>query len=237
MFLNEWGGGQRVEGEEEIASQRGRFSKFNSEGGGVMRDHLGVEYPRLEDSYALDTKDKASREGPLTQNTVTEDALERPKTMDPMAKTRNIHTKDNRGDNHENLRKRAVVRENNKRRQQYAKPGIENPIEQKTKKEKKMQEAGPKNKRKSKKQSNNDLAKERLQLRFEVKQLKEQGAKLKKAIKRANKRNLKGKTHSKDTEGCNDKLAAFTSLVIGLAPNVIKQVGKFLFSPITHSFR
>ena len=195
-----------------------------------MRDHLGVEYPRLEDSYALDTKDKASAgEGPLTQNTVTEDALERPKTMDPMAKTRNIHTKDNRGDNHENLRKRAVVRENNKRRQQYAKPGIENPIEQKTKKEKKMQEAGPKNKRKSKKQSNNDLAKERLQLRFEVKQLKEQGAKLKKAIKRANKRNLKGKTHSKDTECCNDKWAAYTSSVIGLAPNVIKQVGKFFF--------
>ena len=35
--------------------------------------------------------------------------------------------------------------------------------------------------------------------------------------------------NSRDTECCNDKWAAYTSLIIGLAPNVIKQVGKFFF--------
>ena len=35
--------------------------------------------------------------------------------------------------------------------------------------------------------------------------------------------------NSRDTECCNDKWAAYTSLIIGLAPNVIKQVGNFFF--------
>ena len=55
-----------------------------------------------------------------------------------------------------------------------------------------------------------------------------------KEIKRANKRKchgkeLKGNENSRDIE-CIDKWANYTSLALGLAPTVIKQVGKFSFS-------
>ena len=102
------------------------------------------------------------------------------------------------------------------------------------KKTKKQQKTGPKKKSRSQMCDTKCLEKKRLQLKAKVEKLKKQRSKIRKEINSLNKRKchekeLNGKETSRDTECCNDKWANYTSLVIGLAPNVIKQVGKFIF--------
>ena len=82
------------------------------------------------------------------------------------------------------------------------------------------------------------LEKKRLQLKAKVDKLKEHRSKIRQEIKSSNKRKfhgkeLNGKETSRDTECCNDKWANYTSLVIGLAPYVIKQVNSILVSDRT----
>ena len=84
---------------------------------------------------------------------------------------------------------------------------------------------------------NKYLEKKRLQLKVKAAKLKE----MKRSIKSAQQKKCPGKEvqkkeisssigeNSRNTEGCNDKWAAYTSVVIGQAPNVIKQVDKYFF--------
>ena len=78
------------------------------------------------------------------------------------------------------------------------------------------------------------LEKKILQLKAKVDKLKKQRSKIQKEINSLNKRKchgkeLKGKETSRATECCNDKWANYTSVGLGLAPNVIKQVIKLHF--------
>ena len=102
------------------------------------------------------------------------------------------------------------------------------------KKTKKQQKTGPKKKSRSQMCDNKCLEKKRLQLKAKVEKLKKQRSKIRKEIKSLNKRKfhgkeLKGKETSRATECCNDKWANYTSVGLGLAPNVIKQVIKLHF--------
>ena len=88
---------------------------------------------------------------------------------------------------------------------------------------------------------NKYLEKKRLQLKEKAAELKEQRSEIKRTIKRAKQKKCPGKEvqkkeinsgiggNSTNTEGCNDKWAAYTSVGIGQAPNVIKQVEKYFF--------
>ena len=86
-----------------------------------------------------------------------------------------------------------------------------------------------------------------LRLKAKVEKLREQRLKMIKEVKRANKRKCPGKDaqekaigtisgETRDTE-CNDKWAAFTSVGLGLASTVIKQVGKLHFCQIMTQFQ
>ena len=115
------------------------------------------------------------------------------------------------------------------------------------KKTKKLQKTQPKIYSKSQMCDKKYLEKKRLRLKVKAAKLKEQRSQIKKVKERANNRKFKGKyvrekeirtssgENSRDTE-CIDKWAAYTNVGLGLAPNVIKQVTKFLFKS-SHSFR
>ena len=101
----------------------------------------------------------------------------------------------------------------------------------------KFKQVGMKNGRKS------DLAKENVNLGEEIKDLKRQNKNMMKEIencknrKRPNKsKESKGKRiksgnvrKCKNTEGCNEKWATFSSAAIGPAATIIKQVGELFY--------
>ena len=158
---------------------------------------------------------------------------------------------------HEKLRKRDVE-DKKKKRGQLTKLGIPKPLvgeigatkEDKqrkgkhAKKTKKLQKTQQKINSRSKMCDKKYLEKKRLHLKVKAAKLKEQRSQIKKEKERANNKKCKGKDvrekeirtssggNSRDTE-CIDKWAAYTNVGLGLAPNVIKQVGKFLFQIIT----
>ena len=193
----------------------------------------------LEETQAVNSQERAVRENHLDENEMLETKAE-------MRGDEQLAQKDN----HEKLRKRGFEDGKKKRKPGVPKPDVADEIGAKKKKRKrkgkhakktkKQQKTGPKKKSKIQMCDNKYLEKKRLQLKVKAAKLKEQSSRMKKE-KRANKRKFHGKElkrkenracscgTSRDTE-CIDKWAAFTSVGLGLAPTVIKQVGKFSFS-------
>ena len=212
VLVDEWGGWHRVKGdekEEEVPSSLG-------------------------EAQAVHSQERAVRENQLAENKMFETKAE-------------MRGAEQQKDNHEKLRKRGVEDGKSKKR-----PGIPKRIAdvigakkkkgkhaiakkgkgKDAKKTKKQQKTGPKKKSRSQMCDTKCLEKKRLQLKAKVEKLKKQRSKIRKEIKSSKKfhgKEHKGKETSRDTECCNDKWAAYTSLGLGLAPNVIKQVGKFFF--------
>ena len=202
VLVDEWGGGHLVKGdekEEEVPSSLGEAQ--------ADREN------QLDENQMFETKEEMRGDGELIQK--------------------------------EKLRKRGAEDGKSKKR-----PGIPKPIAdvigakkkknkrkgkgKDAKKTKKQQKTGPKKKSRSQMCDTKCLEKKRLQLKAKVDKLKKQRSKIRKEIKSLNKRKfhgkeLKGKETSRATECCNDKWANYTSVGLGLAPNVIKQVIKLHF--------
>ena len=139
------------------------------------------------------------------------------------------------------------------RRRQFVKPGLPKPVAEEGKeKPKKYQRKGKMARnvgQQVKRKSSKILEKEKTQLKREISKLKEERDKIKKEIKRAKqkKRVIKskeketncGRASSRDIEvpgsrdsECDESWAAFTSVGLAQAPNVIKQVENiFQMSP------
>ena len=129
-------------------------------------------------------------------------------------------------ENHGNLRKRGFEADEIKTREVKRRKSVNSNSETKErKKAKKLRKVRGKGKRKSSKKY---LEKEILELKLEIAKLKAQSEK---KIKRAKnrKRVIKGQGKEiRDTE-CSEKWATFTSVSLGPAPIVIKQVDKYLY--------
>ena len=207
VLVDEWGGGHRVkvdEKEEEVPSS--------------LRE----------------TQGRAVRENELAENEML-------KTKAEMTGDEQLAQKDK----HEKLSKRGV--EDGKKKpgtskhvadEIRAKKEKEKKKEKHAKKTKESPKTWPKLKSKSQMCDNKYLEKKRLKLKVKAAKLKEQRSKMRKAMQSAkNKRKCSGKEvqekaishggNSRDTECCNNKWAAYTSLGLGLAPVVIKQVDNF----------
>ena len=199
VLVDEWGGGHLVKGDEKEE-----------------------EVPSsLGEARAFNSQERAVRENHLDENKMLETKAE-------------MRGAEQQKDNHEKLRKRGV--EDNKTKK---KSGIPKPVAdeigakkrkrkgKQAKKTKKQQKTRPKKKSKSQMCDNKYLEKKRLQLKAKAVKLKEQRSMMKKVQEKSIDTSSGGNLRA--TECCNDKWANYTSLVIGLAPNVIKQVGKFFF--------
>ena len=174
-------------------------------GGGhlVKGDEKEEEVPSsLGEARAFNSQERAVRENHLDENQMLE-------TEDEMRGA------EQQKDNHEKLRKRGVEDGMKKRMHGIPKPVADEIGAKKKKKKrkgkdakktKKQKKTRPKKKSKSQTCDNKCTGKE-----VQEKKISSSGR------------------NSRDTECCNDKWAAYTSSVIGLAPNVIKQVGKFFF--------
>ena len=210
MLVDEWGGGHLVKGdekEEEVPSSLG-------------------------EAQAVHSQERAVREKQLDENQMLETKAE-------------MRGAEQQKDNHEKLSKRGV--EDGKKKpgtskhvadEIRAKKEKEKKKEKHAKKTKESPKTWPKLKSKSQMCDNKYLEKKRLKLKVKAAKLKEQRSKMRKAMQSAkNKRKCSGKEvqekaishggNSRDTECCNNKWAAYTSLGLGLAPVVIKQVDNF----------
>ena len=215
MLVDEWGGGHLVKGdekEEEVPSSLGEAQAVHSQESADREN-------QLDENQMFETKEEMRGDGELIQK----------------EKLRKRGAEDGKSKKRPGIRKTiadviGAKKNKNKRKGKHAKKGKGKDA----KKTKKQQKTGPKKKSRSQMCDNKCLEKKRLQLKAKVEKLKKQRSKIRKEIKSLNKRKfhgkeLKGKETSRATECCNDKWANYTSLVIGLAPNVIKQVGKFFF--------
>ena len=154
----------------------------------------------LGEAQAFNSQERAVREKQLDENKMLETKAE-------------IRGAEQQKDNHEKLRKRGVEDDMKNRKSGEPKPVADEIGAKKKKKKgkdakktKKQKKTRPKKKSKSQTCDNKCTGKE-----VQEKKISSSGR------------------NSRDTECCIEKLANYTSLVIGLAPNVIKQVGKFIF--------
>ena len=234
VLVDEWGGGHLVKGdekEEEVPSSLGEAQAFNSQERAVRENHL-------DENKMLETEDEMRGGGQLAQKDNheklrkrgVEDNKTNRKSGEPKPVADEIGAKKKKRTGKHAITKTGKGKHGKKGKEKHTKKGKGKDA----KKPKKQQKTGPKKKSRSQMCDNKCLEKKRLQLKAKVEKLKKQRSKIRKEIKSLNKRKfhgkeLKGKETSRATECCNDKWANYTSLVIGLAPNVIKQVGNFFF--------
>ena len=219
MLVDEWGGGHLVKGdekEEEVPSSLGEAQAVHSQ-------ERADRENQLDENQMFETKEEMRGDGELIQK----------------EKLRKRGAEDGKSKKRPGIPKPiadviGAKKKTNKRKGKHVKKGKGKDA----KKTKKQQKTGPKKKSRSQMCDTKCLEKKRLQLKAKVDKLKEHRSKIRKEIKSSNKRKfhgkeLNGKETSRDTECCNDKWANYTSLVIGLAPNVIKQVIKLHFQIMT----
>ena len=215
MLVDEWGGGHLVKGdekEEEVPSSLGEAQAVHSQ-------ERADRENQLDENQMFETKEEMRGDGELIQK----------------EKLRKRGAEDGKSKKRPGIPKPiadviGAKKKKNKRKGNHAKKGKGKDA----KKTKKQQKTGPKKKSRSQMCDTKCLQKKRLQLKAKVEKLKKQRSKIRKEIKSLNKRKfhgkeLKGKETSRATECCNDKWANYTSVGLGLAPNVIKQVIKLHF--------
>ena len=253
VLLNDWGGGQQLEGDgrEDILSLLENLSTKAKEE--IIREKLIIDnngsgkVTETANSQGGELQ-KGGREYALVESQVEENKEELVgdgDDQDVLSQDNESHWKN--GVQSKKKTKREVER------RQFVKPGLPKPVAEEGKekpkkyprKGKMARNVGQQVKRKSSK----ILEKEKNQLKREVSKLKEERDKIKKEIKRAKqkKRVIKskeketncGRASSRDIEvpgsrdsECDESWAAFTSVGLAQAPNVIKQVENiFQMSP------
>ena len=223
MLVDEWGGGHLVKGdekEEEVPSSLGE----------AQADRADREN-QLDENQMFETKEEMRGDGELIQKEKlrkrgVEDGKKKKKSGVPKPVADEIGAK--------KKKKKRKGKNTKKEKGKHAKKGKGKHTKKTKLLSNEQEKTGPKKKSRSQMCDTKCLEKKRLQLKAKVEKLKKQRSKIRKEIKSLNKRKfhgkeLNGKETSRATECCNDKWANYTSLVIGLAPNVIKQVGKFIF--------
>ena len=220
MLIEEWGGWHRVRGdekEEEVLSSLGQTPDANSQ-------ERAVRENQLDENEMLETKEEMRGDEQLAQKGDHE-KLRKRDVEDAKPVEDEIGAKKTKKKRRGKYTKKRKGKHSKKGKDKHAKKG------------KQQKKTGPKMKRKKQMCDNKYLEKKRLQLKVKAAKLKEQRSKMKKEKKDSDKRKCPGKEVQEKSIGtssggnltkCIDKWAAFTSLVIGLAPNVIKQVGKLL---------
>ena len=232
MLVDEWGGGHLVKGdekEEEVPSSLGEAQAVHSQERAVREKQLD-ENKMLETKAEMRGAEQQKDNHEKLRKRGVEDDMKNRKSGEPKPVADEIGAKKKKRTGKHAITKTGKGKHGKKGKEKHTKKGKGKDA----KKPKKQQKTGPKKKSRSQMCDNKCLEKKRLQLKAKVDKLKKQRSKIRKEIKSLNKRKfhgkeLKGKETSRATECCNDKWAAYTSLVIGLAPNVIKQVGKFIF--------
>ena len=236
VLVDEWGGGHLVKGdekEEEVPSSLGEAQAVHSQERAVRENQLD-ENQMLETKAEMRGAEQQKDNQEKLRKRGVEDGMKNRKSGEPKPVADEIGAKKKKRTGKHAITKTGKGKHGKKGKEKHTKKGKGKDA----KKPKKQQKTGPKKKSRSQMCDNKCLEKKRLQLKAKVDKLKEHRSKIRKEIKSLNKRTfhgkeLNGKETSRDTECCNDKWAAYTSLVIGLAPNVIKQVNSILTSDRT----
>ena len=230
VLIKEWGGGHQVKknGREEplsppalktqIVSSEERMFQILDEEHTLTKDKNGIG----REEASLDSHLEA------TQTLISSERGLKKDNMEHTLRDVETYKKSNKEVKRSQQSKKSGKPVANKRQKiKHRKQEIRKNLE----KARKIHKIEGKGRRKN---SKTNLEKENLQLKLEIAKVKKQREKLKKKIKRAKQRKKKekhgtdinanfGRVSSRATE-CSEQWAIFTSVGLGLAPTVIKQV-------------